>query len=106
MEEINWRVIDNRLKDEPRTPHGDLVLQMERSRRREKLYKNICRLEERLPEPTNEEDQVSIGQDAPEDKHPNTAEGLAKWQRHKEMRRKKMNLAFNLNWAVTEPKVI
>jgi hypothetical protein len=33
MEEINWWVIDNRVKDEVKIPHEAMVLEIERGKR-------------------------------------------------------------------------
>jgi hypothetical protein len=44
MEEINWRVTDNRLQDEPRSLHDIGCLAIECDRRRDKLYKPVKRL--------------------------------------------------------------
>jgi hypothetical protein len=82
------------------------VLWIERGKRRDRLYKNICRLKTHIPEPKNEEDRCSIGREYPEEKLSTTAEGLEKLKRRKAIKREELNLAFNLNWDVTELNIV
>jgi hypothetical protein len=43
MQEITWRVIDNRLKDQPMSAHDAMVLEIERGRRRDRLHAHQSR---------------------------------------------------------------
>jgi hypothetical protein len=107
MEEINWRVIDNRLKDEPRNLHDMGCLAVERDKRRDKLYKLILKLKSMIPEPKIEEMASVGGRDKPVDKPPpTTQEGLRKMAEKRERRKEELEIAFNMNWSVTGPKVI
>jgi hypothetical protein len=81
MEEINWRVIDNRLKDEMKSPHEAMVLEIERGRKRDRLYKSIVGIKEILPEPTNADTLCSIDRDDLEEKATTTVEGMEKLKR-------------------------
>jgi hypothetical protein len=42
MDEINWRVIDNKLKDKLRGLRDQVCLEAERDKRRDRLYKWSC----------------------------------------------------------------
>jgi hypothetical protein len=53
MDEINWQAID-KLKDEQPSQHDETCIQIERNKRHDSLDKNIMRLKEHIPEPTNE----------------------------------------------------
>jgi hypothetical protein len=55
MEDINWRVIDNRLREEQPNLHDMECLEIERNKRRDKLYKLVKRLAAMIPEPKAEE---------------------------------------------------
>jgi hypothetical protein len=61
MEELNWRVIDNRMKGEQMSAHDALVLEIERGKHRDRLYKEITKLMHAVPEPTDEEHRSVIG---------------------------------------------
>jgi hypothetical protein len=77
MDENNWRIIDNRLKDEVRGLHDQGCLAEERDKRRDRLYKMVMHLKEILPEPKTEEAASVIGREKPADKPPTTTqEGL------------------------------
>jgi hypothetical protein len=55
MDEINWRVIDDKLKGEVRGPHDQGCLDFELAKRRDRMCKPVMRLKEILPEPKCEE---------------------------------------------------
>jgi hypothetical protein len=91
-------VIDNKLKDEMGILHDQGRFDAERG--------EWCsrQLKERIPEPTQEDITCNIGR---EDKPPRTtAEGLRKLAEKKQPRKEELELPFNLNWSVTDPKVI
>jgi hypothetical protein len=51
MDKINWRVIDNKLTDERRSLHQEGCLQIERDKRRNRLYRLIYRLKDQIHYP-------------------------------------------------------
>jgi hypothetical protein len=106
MEEINWRVIDNGLKDEVKSPHEAMELEIERGKRRDHLYTTVVALTEILLEPGNEENHCSIARGEPEEKMPTTVDGMEKPNRPKELRHEELDVSFNLNWAVTHKNVV
>jgi hypothetical protein len=55
MEELNWGIIDNPLKDQTLSAHGALVLGIERGNHRDRLYKGITKLVNSVPEPIDED---------------------------------------------------
>jgi hypothetical protein len=61
MEELKWRVIDNRLKDMPMSPHDALVLEIERGKRRDRLYAGVVKLLHSVPEPVEEDKRCMAG---------------------------------------------
>jgi hypothetical protein len=107
INEIDWRVIDNKLKDEVRGLHDQGCLDAERDKRRGRLYKLVTHLKAILPESKTEEVQSVIDRNEPEDKPPPTAqEGLRKLAEQTQRWREELDLAFNLNWTVTEPETV
>jgi hypothetical protein len=105
--EINWRVIDHRLKDEPRNLRDMGCLAVERDKRRDKLHKLVLRLKSLIPEPRIEETASVVGSDELVNKPPPiTQKGLRKQAEKQQRRKEELELAFNLNWTVTEPEVI
>jgi hypothetical protein len=107
MDEINWRAIDNKLKDEVRGLHEEGSFDVERDKRRDRMHKLVMRLKEILPEPKIEEAASVIGRDEPEYRPPpTTQESLRKLAETTQRREVELELAFNLNWTVTEPAVI
>jgi hypothetical protein len=64
-------------------------------------------LKAHLPEPSHVDQACVAGRDEPEEKPPpNTQEGLRKLAEQRQPRQEKNNLAFTLNWSVTEPEEI
>jgi hypothetical protein len=107
MEEINWRVIDNRLHDEPRNLHDMGCLEVERDKRKNKLYKLIKRLAAMIPEPKAEEIMDVAGREEPEYKPPpTTQEGLRKQAERQKQRKEELEMASSLNWANAEPATL
>jgi hypothetical protein len=66
------------LKDEEKSPHHAIVLEIERGKSRDHLYKTVMALKVVLPQPGNEATRRSIGRDDPEEKTPTTVEGMEK----------------------------
>jgi hypothetical protein len=79
LDEINWRVAHDRVKDEMRGVHDHGCLDAERAKGRSRLYKLVMRLRKYIPEPTHERDAWSIGREERVDRPPpTTGEGLWK----------------------------
>jgi hypothetical protein len=107
MDEINSRVIDDKLKDEVRGFHDQGCPEAERDERRDRPYKLVMHLKKILPEPKAAEVASVVGREEPEDKPPpTTQEELRKWPEKTQRRKEELELAFNLNWTVTELETI
>jgi hypothetical protein len=107
MEEINWRVIDNRLREEQRSLHDIGCLEVERDKRRNKLYKLVKPLAMMIPEPKAEEIMDVAGREEPAYRPPpTTQEGLRKQAEGQKQRKEELEVAFALNWATAEPETV
>jgi hypothetical protein len=63
MDEIDWREINNKLKDEIKGLHAQGCLDAERHKRRDGSYKLVMHLKEILPGPKTEEIASVIGRE-------------------------------------------
>jgi hypothetical protein len=108
MEELNWRVIHNRMKGQQMSAHDALVLEIERGRHLDRLYKGITKLMHSVPEPIDEERRSAAGleDEPPEERHPKTPEGLARLLKQKEERKEELAVATYLNWANPDPNIV
>jgi hypothetical protein len=108
MEELNWRVIDNRTKGQQMSAHDALVLEIQRGKHRDRLYKGITKLMHAVPEPIDEEHRSIAGleDEPPEEKQPKTPEGLARLLKQKEERKEELAVATFLNWGNPDPNIV
>jgi hypothetical protein len=109
MEELNWRVIDNRLKEQTLSEHDSEVLAIERGKHRDRLHKGIMKLKESVPGPIDEDAHCTTGIEEEPDDEPKTlptADGLAQLMKKKEERREEIAMATYLNWSVSDPNVV
>jgi hypothetical protein len=108
MEEINWRAIDDRMKEQQMSAHDALVLEIERGKHRDRLYKGITKLMHSVPEPIDEERRSAAGleDEPPEERHLKTPEGIARLLKQKDERKEELAIATYLNWANPDPNIV
>jgi hypothetical protein len=108
MEEINWRVIDNRLKNQPMSAYDALVLQIERGKHRDKLCASTTKLMNSVPELIDEDKHCTAGihKEPEEEKKPRIPEGVARLMKQKEDRKEEIAVATYPNWGISDSNTV
>jgi hypothetical protein len=96
------------LKEQQMSAHDALVLEIERGKHRDRLYKGITKLMHSVPEPIDEEHRSTVGleEEPAEESRPKTPEALARLLKQKDERKEELAVATYLNWANTDPNVV